>query len=211
MTFTPAAQATTPTRPKWLTLAAVGVIVVSAFAILGGLSAIGGFILGRHHPFAGMPGAPPEVAKMIELQQKMMSGPAPALTLTAGIVGIAVGAWALYSAVRVLGAKPGARATFRRAVVALAAVEVVGLVLGVWMQIKSYEMFGEIGEAFFSSAPAPHGMDKMMKTFMQGGVLVGMVFAVGYGVLKIGFLAWSHWYAGSREVAAHLEMRDGNG
>jgi hypothetical protein len=206
VTFTPPVPVTTPARPKWLSAAAIGVIIVAGFGVLAGLMAPVAVAITRHHPFASVPGAPPEMTKMLELQQKMMSGPAATLSVVVHVIGIAVGAWAIHAAIRVLGAKAGARPTFRRAVAALGAIELSGLVLGVWMQIRNYAILGELTDALSARFPAgTPGFDATMRGVMQGSALVGVVFAVGYGLLKLVFLAWSYHYTSSREVVVHLD------
>lgn len=153
-----------------------------------------------------MPGVTPEMTKMIDLQQKAMSGPMPMLAMVVGVAGIAAGGWAARSAVRVLGAKPGARPAFRRSTAALAVIELTSLVLSVWLQIKTYAMLGELMDTFFGHLPTTGGgIDETMKAIMQGGALIGLAVAIGYGLLKLGFLVWSFHYASSREVAAHLD------
>jgi hypothetical protein len=186
----------------------VGVIVVSAFAVLGSLSVLGGLAFSRFHPFAGMAGTSPEMAKMIALQKTLMSGPAPAASLVVGIAQMIVGAWAIYATVRVLGAKPAARVAFRRAVALLGAIEVASLVLAVWTQVEAYRTFGDFIDTIFGRGPtiaSANDLEKMVQTIMQVAVIVGIIFALGFGLLKLGFLVWSYRYASTREVVAHLD------
>jgi xanthosine utilization system XapX-like protein len=210
VTFTPAARPAPPARPKWLTLAAAGVIVIAVFAILGGLSSLGGLVFSRFHPFASMAGSAPELAKMVALQQKLMSGPAPAASLVVGIAGMAVGAWAIHAATGVLGSKPAARMAFRRAVALLGAIELAHLALGVWLQIEAYQLFGSFADTMFGRGPttaSPNDFAGTVQTVMQGFVIFGVVFAVGLGLLKLGFLAWSYRHASTRDVVAYLDRQ----
>ena len=204
MTFTPGAPTTTSTRPKWLSHSAIGVIIIAGLGILVGIMAPITVLLSRHHPLAGMPGATSEMTQMIEFQQKMMSGPAPKISTLVGLVAIAVGAWAIHSALGVYRTKAGARPSFRRAVVALGVVELASVVVGVWMQIANIEMLGEFAEKIYARTHGTH-MVESMKGMMQGSALVGLAFAIAWGLLKLAFLAWSYFYAASREVVAHLD------
>jgi hypothetical protein len=180
-------------------------MIVAGLGILVGIMAPVTILLSRHHPLAGMPGAPREMTEMIEFQQKMMSGPAPKISTVVGLVAIAVGAWAIHSALGVYRTKAGVLPSFRRAVAALGVVELASVVVGVWMQIVNIEMLGEFAEKFYSrSHGTPMGVESM-KGMMQGSALVGVLFAIGWGILKLAFLAWSYVYAASREVVAHLD------
>ena len=157
MTFTAPTQTATPPRPKWLAPCAVGGIVISAFGILSGFAALLASVLSRHHPFASIPGQPPEMAKMIALQQKMMEGPAPLFTLIVGVCGLLVGGWALFHSIRLLSGRPHARVPFRRSLVALGVTEGVGLGFGMWQQLHNFELMGELWEVTTGPAPGAPG------------------------------------------------------
>jgi len=207
VTFVPLVPAPTPERPKWLSVCAAGVLAVAALAILGGLSAPIAILMTRHHPFAGMPGATPELSRMIALQQQMLSGPAALLALVVGAVGLPVGAWALYSAIRVLSATPGARVPFRRSVTVLVVTENASLLAGVWLQSRNREILDEFAKAFSLSAPGaiPPGVEETMRMFVQGVGLVGIVMMVAWGIGKLAVLFWAHRYTGTREVVDYLD------
>lgn len=203
MTFTPQVPITLPPlRPKWLSLATVGVIVVAVFSIMTGLvTPISvGFLL--YNPFANMPGMPPELGNLFALQQKALGGPALVGQVVVGLVGLATGLWATVSSVRLLSGKSEARLPFRRATLALALAESASVTLGVWLQ----NAMGEFMRAMaFPSGGVAHGVEEMMQTFVQAMVLVSIVAGVGWGVMKIAFLAWAHRYAGIPSVVAYFD------
>ena len=207
MTFVPHVPLPPPERPKWLSVCAAGVLAVAALAILGGLSAPIAILMSRHHPFAGMPGATPELSRIIAVQQQVMSGPAALLALVVGVVGLPVGVWALHSAIRVLSGTPGARVPFRRSVTMLVVIENASLLAGVWLQSHNREILDEFAKAFSLAAPGavPPGVEATLKTFVQGLGLVGVVMLVAWGLIKLAVLVWAHRYTGTREVVDYLE------
>ena len=206
MTFTPREPPPATNPPKWLGLAAIGVIAIAAFLILAGLMTPLSLAFVGRHPFASLSGTAPHVAKMIDLQERMMAFPAPQVSLVVGVAGLAVGIWALTRAVGVLSRKPGVLASFRRSIVALVAVESVSAVVGLWLQTRNAELVAEFAEAV---APPGAGVETMMGTLMQAGMLVGLVFSVAWGAAKIVFLAWAHRYTGAPSVVDHLDRPTG--
>jgi hypothetical protein len=208
MTFTPPTPgAGTPTKPKWLTLSAVAVIVVAAFGILAGLSAPLGVFMSRHHPFSSMSSSTPEMARMVALQQKLMESPVGEISIVAGLASLLAGGWALYCAARWLSEKPGAREPFRKAIVPLIATECVSGVVGFWLQMRNVEFLREYTAMFTSTPGMPRGFGTMMTTVMQGSVVVGLLVGAAWGIAKMVALVWAHRYAGKPEVVAHFERR----
>jgi hypothetical protein len=185
----------------------VGGIVIGALGILSGLSALVAFVLTRHDPFASLPGQPPAMARMIVLQQEMMAGPAPLLTLVVGVWGLLVGGWALLHSIRLLSGRPHARVPFRRSLVALGVTECVSLSLGLWLQLHNFELFfGELpGVTTGSASAAPPGFATMMNSFILAVAVGGVVVTLGWGALKLVFLVWAHRYVASPDVVAHLD------
>ena len=204
MSFTPREPWPPTTPPKWLGLAAVGVVVIAVFLIMAGLTTPLSLAFVGHNPFASLPGVP-HLAKLFEWQEKMMAFPAPQISLVVGFTGLAVGIWALTRAVAVLSRKPGARTPFRRAIVALAAVESVSSVVSIWLQSRSGELSRELAEAVAPPGGSSPAFETMMGTFLQAGMLVGLVFSVAWGAAKIAFLAWAHRYTGAPSVVDHLD------
>jgi hypothetical protein len=183
-------------------------MIVAGLDILSGLAAPIGLFIGRYQPFAALPGAPPEMAKIIELQQRMLSGPAPGMTLFVAALGVGAGGFAIYSGTRVLSAKPGARIPFRQAIWFVAMATVAGAASGLWLQMRNIELVEETMQAM----SAHHGaaspvFDATMKGFMHGGALVGVAMAVGLELVKLAVLAWGHHVAGTKEASDYLDER----
>jgi hypothetical protein len=191
--------------PKWLALAAVGVIAIAVLLIVTGLTAPLSIAFFGRHPLASLSSTAPHVANMIEWQEKMMAFPAPQVSFVVGVAGLAVGIWALTRAVGVLSRKPGVRAPFRRSIAALVAVESVSTVVSIWLQSRNTELAGELAEAMAPPGAGSPAIETMMGTLLQAGMLLGVVFSVAWGAAKIAFLAWAHRYTGTASVANHLD------
>lgn len=203
MAFTPGVPAAPSTlRPKWLTAAAIGVIVISVFSILSGLMAPISVAFLLFNPFASMPGVPPDLANSFATHQKALGVAALGVQSVAGVAGLVTGIWASTTSVRVLSRKPDVRVAFRRSTLALALTESANVTVGVWLQVA----MGDVMRAAALPAGAPHGVETTMQTFVQVFTLLGIVVAVGWGVIKVVFLAWAHRYAGAPNVVAFLDQ-----
>jgi hypothetical protein len=189
-------------RPKWLTAAAIGVIVISVFSILSGLMAPISVAFLLFNPFASMPGVPPDLANSFATHQKALGVAALGVQSVAGVAGLVTGIWASTTSVRVLSRKPDVRVAFRRSTLALALTESANVTVGVWLQVA----MGDVMRAAALPAGAPHGVETTMQTFVQVFTLLGIVVAVGWGVIKVVFLAWAHRYAGAPNVVAFLDQ-----
>ena len=207
MTFVPHVPSPTPEKPKWLSVCSAGVLAVAALSVVGGLSTAMGILMGRLHAFAGMPGAAPELARIVALQQQMLSGPAFLLASVVGAAGIPVGAWALYTSMRLSSAKPDSRVPFRRSVTVLVVTENASLLAGVWLQSHNREIFNELAKAVTLVAPGAFspGGEATLRMFVQGVGLAGIVMMVAWGIIKLAVLFWAHRYAGTRAVIDYLD------
>ena len=207
MSFTPHVPApATELRPKWLGLAAVGVLVISVFLIVAGLTTPLSIVFVAKNPFASLPGMSPEMAKVFAAQQKMMAFPAGPVSLIVGTAGLAAGGWGLISAIRVLSRKPDARTPFRRSALVLTLAESASIVVSVWLQTRNAKVMGEVAKAMVPpGASSPHPFETMMTPFLQASALLGIAFTLVWGAAKIVFLAWAHRYAGTPSVIDHLD------
>jgi hypothetical protein len=205
VTFTPPSREVTAPpgeRPRWLFLGGAGTIVLGGLAALGGLLAPVSLAFGKTNPFAGMPGATPELAAM---QEKLMASPALELTAVMGLANLVAGGTALWAGIRLVSEKPEVRRLFRRAVLWLLLAECLGLSAGLFLQIRSWDIMQELGEALARSSTAPPGLAGVMKKVMLGSTLLGLAITVVWGSGKIAFLTWARGYTGRDEVARYLD------
>jgi hypothetical protein len=207
VSFTPHVPApATEARPKWLGLAAVGVVVISVFLIVAGLTTPLSIVFVARNPFASLPGMSPEMAKVFAAQQKMMAFPAGPVSLLVGSAGLAAGVWGLVSAIKVLSRRSEARTPFRRSILALMLAESVSIVVSVWLQTRNAELMGEFAKAMVPpGGSSPHPFETLMTRFLHAGAVLGIVLTLAWGAVKIAFLAWAHRYAGTPSVIDHLD------
>jgi hypothetical protein len=207
VSFTPHVPSpTTTAEPKWLGLAAVGVVIISVFLIVAGVMTPLSIVFVAKNPFASLPGMTPEMAKVFAAQQKMMAFPAGPVSLIVGTAGLAAGVWGLTAAIKVLSRRPNARTPFRRSTLVLTLAESTSIVVNVWLQTRNAEFMGEFAKAMVPpGASSPHPFETMMTHFLQAGALLGIAFTLAWGAAKIVFLAWAHRYAGTPSVIDHLD------
>jgi predicted secreted protein len=200
-----------PQKPRGLS-AVVGLTM--AVAILGlftGLTGLGSLVFAKNlpAPFKMMRVQPPseQMRRLADVQARMLEAGrlAPAIPLYVAVFPMAT--WLLVSVRRVSRRQRGALPGLERAVLAFALLELGFLALQIAIQLRVRPLMAEMMEvaATGSSAPMAAGVSRMMGTFMEGAVIVGLVFGVLWSLAKIGLCLYARSYARKPEVRAWVD------
>jgi hypothetical protein len=185
-------------------------------AVLGGLGALAGIwapvnlFIAKNNPmmsgFPGTPGAGGMPKEMAEFQEKVMAASLPEVTAGVGVLNLITGVFALWAALYLLNLKPGARARFKQAMLALGIYEIIAIVTGIVIQLRVMSVMDELMGKLMRSgggSPPPPGFEQTMGAAMQVGVVIGIVTAVVWGGAKIFFAFWARSFADKPEVVAY--------
>ena len=192
------------TRPTGVTVTGVLCVLAGILGVLSGLVIFAQLAFGN--PFAssmtptGSAGGP----------QREMTSAIETLTSRFIIphIGVSVGTLVLASCLLVGGIAVFQRRSWaptwlRRVFVALIVFEIARQVFYVILQIEKYpimeQYFNQLG-----SAPNSPGGNTMMKSMLKVSTIVGVVFGLGWALIKVGLGAWGHRYFGKPHVVEYF-------
>jgi hypothetical protein len=196
--------------PKRFTLATVWAMVLGGMGVFAGMWAPVNLFIAKN-PGSLMGGfAPPGTTmppEFVAMQKRLMEASMPALMATVGLANLATGAAVIWAAYRLMKLEPGARAAYKKCMLALGIYELVALGAGLTVQVRTVNIMQALMEDLFRGGPTPPpaAVVDTMKTMMQFSVIFGLLTTVAWGGVKLYYAFWARSYVDEPEVAVYVD------
>jgi hypothetical protein len=184
-------------------------IALAVLGLLSGAAALG--VLAMKDQMNGFLGAmwagvPAESRDLLlDQQARLREAGLPVPGAVIGGLALPIAIWLLVSASRASQRRAGTARALAQGAVALAVVEVGGLVVQLLAQARTRPIMAEIARSIAGSDPRmPAEVSGMMSTIMQASMVVGVVFAIGWSLGKIACCLWVRHVARKPEIRAWL-------
>ena len=199
-------DAYTNLRPGGVTVTGVLCILGGIMGTLASLLGILQLVVGSQFANAMTPGGAAGGA-----QQKMMAEMQAVndkFLIFNGIITVGAlvfGCLLLIGGIAIFQKKPWVLTWLRRTFFGLAIFEVFRQILYVFVQLEMMpimqKFFGQMGQG------AP-GQQAMMSSMQNVMMMIGLAFAIGWALVKIGLFAWGYRYLGKPHVVAYFKASD---
>jgi hypothetical protein len=198
-------------RPRSAAFSAVCAvaIVVGSLGLLGSLWELAGIIFQNRLSSAFMPhmAAPGFVKMQHDLQKAILDASLPVARGAFNVARLVVEALVVFGAVRTLQLHAAARRMFLVVLVVAACTEFAGMALALLVQIRAYSAFQPILDRWMDVAAggAPAKVRSVFQTAMSASVVVGIAWAIAWGLIKIVFFVFARVYLARPGAAALFE------